>query len=113
MDYEALRDYLNEHDPYSRMSHISIVKLEPGKSEVTLTVCPDNENFMGFLHGGAYYTLADVAGGSALGAAQQQVRYAAGRSSFPPKSPWRGDHCLWHMRASWQIHRRKPRGNER
>ena len=66
MDYEALRDYLNEHDPYSRMSHISIVKLEPGKSEVTLTVCPDNENFMGFLHGGAYYTLADVAGGSAL-----------------------------------------------
>lgn len=66
MDYEALRDYLNEHDPYSRMSHISIVKLEPGKSEVTLTISPENQNFMGFLHGGAYYTLADVAGGGAL-----------------------------------------------
>ncbi len=66
MNYEALKDYLNENDSYSRLSHISVVKLEPGKSEVVLTVCPENRNFMGFLHGGAYYTLADVAGGCAL-----------------------------------------------
>lgn len=108
MDYEALRDYLNEHDPYSRMSHISIVKLEPGKSEVTLTVCPDNENFMGFLHGGAYYTLADVAGGSAL--VQRNSKCVTLQAD---KSSWWCDHGLWHMRASWQIHRRKPCGNER
>lgn len=113
MDYEALRDYLNEHDPYSRMSHISIVKLEPGKSEVTLTVCPDNENFMGFLHGGAYYTLADVAGGSALVQRNSKCVTLQADLHFLRKAHGRGDHCLWHMRASWQIHRRKPRGNER
>lgn len=66
MDYEALRHFLNEHDPYSRHSHVEIVRLAPGESEVKITVRPENENFMGFLHGGAFYTLADVAGGCAL-----------------------------------------------
>ncbi|MFR4250144.1 MAG: PaaI family thioesterase [Christensenellales bacterium] len=66
MDYEALRCYLNENDPYSKYSHVQIVKLEPGKSEVKMEIGPENQNFMGFLHGGAFYTLADVAGGGAL-----------------------------------------------
>ena len=66
MDYEALRCYLNENDPYSKYSHVQIVKLEPGKSEVKMEIGPENQNFMGFLHGGAFYTLAVVAGGRAL-----------------------------------------------
>ena len=48
MDYEALRRYLNENDPYSKYSHVQVVKLEPGKSEVKMEIGPENQNFMGF-----------------------------------------------------------------
>ena len=44
---------------------ITVRQLELGKAEAQLTMCDNHRNPHGKLHGGAYYTLADCAGGTA------------------------------------------------
>lgn len=46
-------------------NNITVRQLEVGKAEAQLTMGPAHLNPYGKLHGGAYYTLADCAGGTA------------------------------------------------
>ena len=50
---------------FANYNNITVRQLELGKAEAKLTVGPDNRNPLGKLHGGAYYTLADCAAGTA------------------------------------------------
>ena len=50
---------------FANYNNITVRQLELGKAESQLTVGPDNRNPLGKLHGGAYYTLADCAAGTA------------------------------------------------
>ena len=51
------------------------------------------------LHGGAYYTLADVAGGKRLVQRNSKCVTLQADLHFSGKAHGGGDHCLWHMRA--------------
>lgn len=50
---------------FASYNGITIRQMGPGKAEAALTVGPDHRNPYGKLHGGAYYTLADCAAGTA------------------------------------------------
>ena len=50
---------------FANYNQITVRQMELGKAEAELTVSPNHLNPLGKLHGGAYYTLADCAGGVA------------------------------------------------
>ena len=50
---------------FATYNKITIRQLDLGRAEAEVTMGPDNLNPYGRLHGGAYYTLADCAGGTA------------------------------------------------
>lgn len=66
MDYEKFIEYFNEHDVFSRESGIRLKKIGDGFAEAELDFSSRRVNFMGTMHGGALFTMADVAAGSAL-----------------------------------------------
>ena len=66
MDYEKFIEYFNEHDVFSRESGIRLKKIGDGFAEAELDFSSRRANFMGTMHGGALFTMADVAAGSAL-----------------------------------------------
>ncbi len=57
---ERINDYIQQ-DPYARSFGASVEILEPGHSRVTLTVSDDMVNFHGVTHGGAIFSLGDMA----------------------------------------------------
>jgi uncharacterized domain 1 len=66
MDLEAFKRYFNKNDAYSIRSGVRLTHLQKGYAVAEMDVAPELCNLMGTLHGGAYYTLADVAAGSAV-----------------------------------------------
>jgi len=54
-----------EEEPYARLFGIKVVSLLPGHSVVRMTVKKDYNNIFGITHGGAVFSLLDVAFGSA------------------------------------------------
>lgn len=60
-------------DPFSAYNHIRITEVSEGHSRVELTVEEDSQNRWGQVHGGALFTLADVACGSALVGLRQEA----------------------------------------
>lgn len=61
MDYEKLKEFLNENDRFCRFCGIKLTKVEPGYAEAELTVTPDMFNSRNVVQGGAIMTLADFA----------------------------------------------------
>ncbi len=57
-----------ENEPYAKFLNIKVIELKPGHSVVEMNVKKDYENFFAFTHGGAIFSLADVALGSAANA---------------------------------------------
>jgi len=61
---EAVLDKLKERfseDPLARELGIEIVEVGPGKARVRMKLDPKHRNFLGFVHGGAIFTLLDQA----------------------------------------------------
>jgi uncharacterized domain 1 len=54
-----------ENEPYAKLFGIKVLFLEPGHSRVTMEVSADYSNIFGITHGGAVFSLMDVAFGSA------------------------------------------------
>ncbi|MBM3708176.1 MAG: hotdog fold thioesterase [Actinobacteria bacterium] len=54
-----------EEEPYAKLFGIKVLKLEEGHSKVTMKVKKDYNNIFGITHGGAVFSLLDVAFGSA------------------------------------------------
>lgn len=48
-------------DPYARLLGIRLEKAEAGHAVTSLTVTPDMFNFLGVVHGGLIFSLADAA----------------------------------------------------
>lgn len=66
MDLDAFKKYFNQKDAFSVHNGISLTVLKEGYAEAEMAVAPNTKNLLGIMHGGAYYTLADVAAGSAM-----------------------------------------------
>ncbi len=66
MDHQNFIDYFNSHDRFSIENGICLTKLGEGFAEAELYFDPACTNFMGTMHGGALFTLADVVAGTAL-----------------------------------------------
>ena len=66
MDLKAFQDYFNQNDQFSVRSGVRLTHLKEGHAEAEMDFRPEVCNLMGTIHGGAYYTLADVAAGCAV-----------------------------------------------
>ena len=66
MDLKAFQDYFNQNDQFSVRSGVRLTHLQEGYAEAEIDFSPEVCNLMGTMHGGAYYTLADVAAGCAI-----------------------------------------------
>lgn len=68
MEDKALIEKIRQHieqEPYTRFFNIKVKQLLPGHSVVSMTVKEDYNNIFGISHGGAIFSLVDVAFGSA------------------------------------------------
>ena len=66
MDLDAFKKYFNQKDAFSAYNGISLTVFKEGYAEAEMEVGPNTKNLLGMMHGGAYYTLADVAAGCAV-----------------------------------------------
>ena len=66
MDYQKFIRYFNEHDEYSKNSGCRLTRIGDGFAEAEIDFSPGRTNFMGTLHGGALFTIADIVAGTAL-----------------------------------------------
>lgn len=68
MDYERLRAFRNEHNPFPRRLGIYVEELRPGYARAVKTVTEEDLNPVQVTHGGVYFTLADTVCGSVMAA---------------------------------------------
>lgn len=68
MDYERIRAFRNENNPFPRRLGIYVEELRPGYARAVKTVTEEDLNPLQLTHGGVYFTLADAACGSAMAA---------------------------------------------
>lgn len=66
MDYEQLRAFRNEKNPFGRRLGIYVEELRPGYARAVKTVTEEDLNPVQVPHGGVYFALADTACGSAM-----------------------------------------------
>lgn len=66
MDLKAFQEYFNKHDQFSVRNGIRLSRIQEGYAEAEMDFGHEACNLMGTMHGGAYYTLADVAAGCAV-----------------------------------------------
>lgn len=64
MNYDKLIKMRNETNIFAKNLGICITKIELGKAEAELKITDGMSNFVGSVHGGCLFTLADVVAGS-------------------------------------------------
>ena len=77
-------------DPYAKFLGIKVEKLEKGYSLCSITITEDMKNFVGLIHGGLIFSLADVAF-SAASNSDYSPSFALDVSGSFIKSPDIGD----------------------
>lgn len=65
MNYNKYIEYFNKTNHFMRYNGMQIVVLEEGYAEVDMELTNNSLNPQGTLHGGAIFTLGDVAAGAA------------------------------------------------
>jgi len=63
-----LKEYARERirsNAYMHYNHIELVEIAPDRAEFRMTIFSESKNTYGMIHGGAIYTLADNATGTA------------------------------------------------
>ena len=73
MNFEKFKEYFNERDLFSINSGMKLVELGEGYAKVELTIEKKSKNFMGSMHGGLLYSMADVAAGASMVFCGKQV----------------------------------------
>ncbi len=68
MDYEQIRAFRNDKNIFSKRLGIYVEELRPGYARDVKTVAEEDLNPVQVPHGGVYFSLADTACGSAVGA---------------------------------------------
>jgi acyl-CoA thioesterase len=66
LDLERFKDYFNKHDMFSVNSGMKLTELGNGYARVEMTIDQNCTNYMGSMHGGLLYTMADVAAGTTM-----------------------------------------------
>lgn len=63
MDIQAFLEYFRRTDALSREMGISVRSLSAEGAEAEMGISDNEKNYMGMLHGGAFFTIADVVAG--------------------------------------------------
>ena len=66
LNLEKFKEYFNKHDIFSVNIGTKLVELRKGYAKVELTINENSMNYMGTMHGGLLYTMADIAAGTAI-----------------------------------------------
>ena len=66
MDFQELTKYRNTHNPYAARIGIVVEEIRLGYARAIKSIGPDDLNPVGAAHGGCYFSMADVACGSAM-----------------------------------------------
>jgi len=66
MDYEQLKAYRNEKNPFGKRLGIYVEELRPGYARVVKDITEEDLNPVRVPHGGVYFSMADTACGSAV-----------------------------------------------
>lgn len=72
MDTQAFLEQFHKTDAFSRALGIRVRTLRPDLVEAEMDAGADKQNYMGHLHGGAYFSLCDVAAGLCASANGEQ-----------------------------------------
>ena len=95
-------------EPFSQYNHMKVTAVDDGTATVELELHPDSLNCWGTPHGGALFTMADVAAGMALLTLRQEVTFTVSSSieylsaapgTAPPWAPWRKWAATWASAA--------------
>jgi len=73
MNYNQLKDYRNSNNMFAVYNGIQIDHIEEGKAISSMTVTKNSYNPVGSVHGGAMFTLSDVAAGGAASSFGEHV----------------------------------------
>lgn len=66
LNLNEYKEYFNTHDMFSVACGMKLSELQVGFSKVELVIDKSSMNYMGSMHGGLIYTMADVAAGTAV-----------------------------------------------
>jgi len=61
MKYKKLKEYFEENDKFAKKNDIKLLKVEEGYAKTAVRINDGYLNTAGVVHGGAIFTLADVA----------------------------------------------------
>ncbi|HHU05839.1 MAG TPA: PaaI family thioesterase [Clostridiales bacterium] len=59
--FQRYIEFINKNNPFMIHNGISLTKLTKDYAEAEVVTGPDSLNFMGTMHGGLHFTIADVA----------------------------------------------------
>jgi len=59
--HDLAKDFIAKRDCFARMLGIELVEVGPGRATARMPLTPDHCNGLGVAHGGATFTLADLA----------------------------------------------------
>ena len=66
IDLEKFKEYFNKHDMFSVNCGMKLLEIKENYSKVEMNLDENGMNYMGIMHGGLLYTIADVAAGTAV-----------------------------------------------
>ena len=66
MNLEKYKVYFNKNDRFSIVCGMLLTEIREGYAKVEMTIDENSMNYMGSMHGGLLYTMADVAAGTAV-----------------------------------------------
>lgn len=61
MNHEEVKAFFSENDKLGRLLDIKLLEVGAGRAKTTMEIKPEHLNGAGIAHGGAIFTLADVA----------------------------------------------------
>jgi len=85
LDLQKYQEFFNAHDTFSAKNKIRLTGIGEGYAKVELFLEDGGKNYMGTMHGGLIYTMADVAAGTAaVSGGRQVVTLSAGTEYIRP-----------------------------
>ena len=78
--FEKLKKKLEHDDKYANLTGITLLEAAEGRSKVFMPLSPAIMNSVGVVHGGALFTLADMAFSAAANAGQDKVMVSTNAS---------------------------------
>jgi acyl-CoA thioesterase len=58
---DEIKDFITERDRFAQLCGIELLEVAPGRSRARMALTPAHLNGVGSVHGGAIFTLADLA----------------------------------------------------